>query len=66
MQCAICGAEAEDITPGGFDGIATRCKKCGKYEIADSALNAFLSLSFENRNGTLEPGTKPCISTATL
>lgn len=53
MQCAICGAEAEDITPAGFDGIGVRCKSCGDYEVTSVALNGILRLEFEARQERL-------------
>jgi hypothetical protein len=71
MQCAICGAVAENVTPGGFDGLVVRCERCGTYEIAGTAENAFLRLPLPERAAVLErvknatpPGTRPCITTA--
>jgi len=68
MQCAVCGAEAEDLTPGDFDGLIVRCKRCGDYAITGGALNKFLRLDFDRRRGLLEEawraslGTRPMIS----
>lgn len=73
MQCATCGAVAENVTPGGFDGLVVRCEHCGTYEIAGTAENALLRLSLPERAAALEkakrlaaPGTRPCISSACL
>ena len=53
MQCSVCGAEAEDLTSGDFDGLIVRCKRCGEYEIADGALNDFLRLDYDARVAVL-------------
>ncbi len=72
MQCSICGAEAEDLTSGDFDGLVVRCKRCGEYEVADSALNDFLRLDYDARVATLEKaksaagGARPAITAASL
>jgi transposase len=54
MQCSVCGAEAEDLTSGEFDGLVVRCKHCGEYAVADSALNAFLRLDYDARVAALD------------
>ncbi len=54
MQCSVCGAEAEDLTSGEFDGLVVRCKHCGVYAVTDSALNAFLRLDYDARVAALE------------
>jgi transposase len=73
MQCSVCGAEAEDLTSGDFSGIGVRCKHCGEYAVADSALNAFLRLDFDARVAALEkakgaapPGDRPTITDASF
>lgn len=73
MQCSVCGAEAEDLTPGDFDGLILRCRHCGEYEIADSALNSFLRLDYDDRVAALAkarrsapPDARPCVSTSML
>jgi hypothetical protein len=58
MQCSVCGAEAEDLTSGDFDGLAVRCKRCGEYAVADSALNAFLRLDYDARVAALDKARK--------
>jgi hypothetical protein len=37
--CPICGADAEEIDQGTFDGTAFRCSTHGEVEITDSALH---------------------------
>ncbi len=54
MQCSICGAEAEDLSSGDYDGLVVRCKRCGEYEVADGALNDFLRLAYDERVALLE------------
>jgi hypothetical protein len=49
MQCPICGAEAQDMTPGDLDGLVVACKRCGTYEVAGNALNELLRLGFDER-----------------
>lgn len=68
MQCAVCGAEAEDLKRGDFDGMVVGCKRCGEYEVTDGVLNDFLRLDYDARVATLEaakaaaePGTRPSI-----
>jgi len=73
MQCSVCGAEAEDLTSGDFDGLVVRCKRCGEYEIADAALNDFLRLDYDDRVALLEKakgaasaGGRPLIAASAL
>lgn len=69
MQCAVCGAEAEDLTVGTYDGVIVGCKRCGEYEVPDSAINDFLRLDYDRRVAALEkarqgaaPGARPAIT----
>jgi hypothetical protein len=71
MQCSVCGAEAEDLGSGDFDGLAVRCKRCGEYGVKDGALNAFLRLDFDKRVAALDkaktlagPDLRPTITEA--
>ncbi len=73
MQCSVCGAEAENLTPGDFDGLIVRCKRCGEYEVRDLALNELLRLDFNGRVAALEkaksdtsPEGRPTITAACL
>lgn len=68
MQCSVCGAEAENLGSGDFDGLVVRCKHCGEYEIADDALNDFLRLDYDERvavlveaKGAAGTGRRPAI-----
>ena len=54
MQCSVCGAEAEDLTSGEFDGLVVRCKRCGEYAVADDALNDFLRMDYDARVAVLD------------
>jgi hypothetical protein len=49
MQCCICGAAAEDQTPGDFDGIRVACRHCGVYEVNGAVLDRLLRLSLPAR-----------------
>lgn len=42
MQCPICGALADNITPAGFAGLGVRCKNCGEYKVTSDALTLLL------------------------
>jgi hypothetical protein len=61
MQCPVCGAEAEDLSSGDFDGLIVGCKRCGDYAVADGALNDFLRLDFDARVSLLD-GAKSAVS----
>jgi uncharacterized Zn finger protein len=63
MQCATCGAVAENVTPGGFDGLVVRCERCGTYEIAGTAERAAV---LERVKRSTPPGGRPCVTTAAL
>jgi rRNA maturation protein Nop10 len=73
MNCPICGAEAQNATPGDFDGLIVDCRHCGNYQIRDEALNDFLRLDFDARRSALErvkqsakPGARPSIDRSCL
>jgi hypothetical protein len=73
MQCAVCGAEAEDLKRGDFDGVIVGCKRCGEYEVGDSVLNDFLRLDYDARvaaldkaKGQVSSGARPAITVAML
>jgi hypothetical protein len=53
MQCPICGAIAENISPY-FGGLAVRCHNCGEFEVAELALNDLLRLDGTGRAAALE------------
>lgn len=73
MQCPVCGAEAEDLSSGEFDGLIVGCKRCGHFAVSDAVLNDFLRLDFDQRVATLdrarkaaEPGSPPLVTVAAL
>jgi hypothetical protein len=68
MDCPICGAEANNASPGDFDGLIIQCKCCGDYGKSDTALNDFIRLDFNARQSALmkakraaTAGTRPTI-----
>ena len=70
MLCLVCNGSAEDITPGGFDGIILNCPTCEPYEITGSVLNKFDEFGPEKRADALKkakhfapPGMRPTITT---
>jgi len=72
MQCPVCGAVAENISPD-FDGLAVRCHNCGEFDVAGPALNDLLGLDGTGRAAALEkakrrssPGSRPTIGTTSL
>jgi len=71
MQCSVCGAPAQNISPHDFDGLMVRCSHCREYEIAGSVLNRLLRLTLSERMQVLEtakgfarPGVRPSITSA--
>lgn len=72
MQCPICGAVAENFSPGS-DGLAVRCHNCGEFDVAGAALNDLLRLDGAGRAAALDKakglspaGSRPTITTACL
>ena len=71
MQCPVCGAEAEDLSSGDFDGLVVRCKRCGDYAVAGPVLNDLLRRDYDDRLAALDEarqrstsGARPVISRA--
>ena len=54
MQCPICGAPAEDVGGGDFDGLVVDCRRCGRFAVASDMLNAFPAMEYEQRLAALE------------
>jgi len=48
-RCGICGEQAENVTPGGLDGIRMNCLRCGQYELTGTALSPAMDLSPDER-----------------
>jgi hypothetical protein len=73
MTCPICGAAAEDITSGVFDGLQVRCPRCGDFEVSGTVLERLLRQGYEERVEALEKarrlapkGQRPIINSVTL
>jgi hypothetical protein len=73
MQCPICGAVAENITRGDYEGLSVRCHNCGDFDVVDSVLNKLLRLdgagradALEKAKGFARAGARPTISTTCL
>jgi hypothetical protein len=73
MQCPVCGAEAEDLTAGDFDGLVVRCKRCGEYEVVGGAVNDLVRLDYDARVAALDqaksvaaPQARPAITPTAL
>lgn len=73
MSCPICGAAAEDVSSGDFDGLQVRCPRCGDFEVAGDVLDQLLRLDYDERVEALEKarrmapeGARPAINSATL
>ncbi len=73
MLCPICNGPAENITPGGFDGLVVKCATCGPYEIAGTVRVRLAKLRLEDRPTVLQkakrfaaPGARPTISSTSF
>jgi hypothetical protein len=69
MHCPVCAAPAEDLTPGSYDGVVVRCRRCGDYQVTGTVFDKLLRLSIEQRSAALEAakrrttsGARPTIS----
>lgn len=49
MDCPICLAEGENLTPATYKGVVVRCGRCGVFRITKNALVAFSKLKVEGR-----------------
>jgi hypothetical protein len=56
VNCPVCDAAADDITPSMFDGRRIRCTVCGVYEVAGPVdrPGVLKSMSKVDRRATLE------------
>lgn len=53
-DCWICEEpEAEDVTSGGYDGKQLRCRKCGRYDVAGSAILRLAALTPTEKSSAL-------------
>ena len=49
MDCPVCLAVGENLTPTDYHGLVVRCLRCGVYRIMKSALVALPKLKVEKR-----------------
>jgi hypothetical protein len=54
MSCPICGAVAEDLSGGDFDGLQIRCPHCGKFDVSGTVVDELLRLPYDDRLAALE------------
>ena len=54
MDCPICGAVAQNISPTEFEGLVVVCRHCGTFEVSDEALNSLIRLDFDGRKAELD------------
>lgn len=73
MQCFFCGGQAQDITPGDFDGVVLACPKCKPYEVARNVLGKLRALDPDARadalakaRGFARCGTRPAVTSTCL
>jgi hypothetical protein len=71
MDCPICLAKGENITPVTYKGLVVSCPSCGAFRITKNALSAFPNLRVEKRLEALDkakmytsPRAWPTISNA--
>lgn len=49
MDCPVCLAQGENLTPRTYKGVVVRCQCCGVFRITKNALVAFSKLKAERR-----------------
>jgi hypothetical protein len=58
MDCPVCRAEVENLTPAGYKGLVVECPRCGVYRIMESAVAALPRLGVEERLAALQRARK--------
>jgi hypothetical protein len=55
MNCPVCNALAQDITPDAFDGKSFRCLSCGEFDVVRSVYEpgALKALDLSRRKDAL-------------
>ncbi len=53
MQCPVCRAQAENLTPNTLEGVIVGCAQCGSYRISGVAFHDFMRLQGEQRLAAL-------------
>lgn len=75
LNCPVCSACAEGITPYTFGGKSIRCANCGEYDISGSVFDSstFQKLEPEQRRAVLNKakrfaatGKRPMITSYSL
>ena len=54
MDCPICLATGENLTPTNYRGLVMRCPRCGVYRVMKNALVALPTLKVEKRLEALQ------------
>ena len=54
MDCPVCLAAGENLTPADYQGLVMRCLRCGVYRIMKNALVTFPTLKVEKRLAALQ------------
>jgi hypothetical protein len=58
MDCPVCKAEVEDLTPVSYKGLVVGCPRCGVYRVMESAVAALPRLGVEERMAALQRARK--------
>jgi hypothetical protein len=73
MDCPVCLAAGENVTPTDYQGLVVRCLRCGVYRIMKNAVGVLPTLKLEKRLEALKKAkrfassrTWPTISKACL
>lgn len=53
MECPICAAQAENLTPNTLDGVVVSCGRCGPYRISGAAFYELTTLNSDGRVAAL-------------
>jgi hypothetical protein len=53
MQCPVCRAPAQNLTPNTLEGVVVGCPECGDYRISGVAFYDFMRLQSEQRAAML-------------
>jgi hypothetical protein len=58
MDCPVCRAEVENLTPPTYKGLVVGCPRCGLYRVMASAVAALPRLGVEERLAVLQRARK--------
>ena len=62
MECPVCIARVENLTPPTYKGLVVACPRCGVFRIMASSVLALSALKIERRLAVLQRA-KNCSST---